>query len=562
MNKATTQKNQDLHRRAEQLLDTNKNNGLLPDTPAETKQLLHELLVHQAELEMQNQELLSAQQHLVVSQARYFELYDLAPIGYLTFNKQRVIQECNLSAAAMIGVSRHVLIKAPVSNILLKNDQNIFYEKLEACIEKNFQQHFEIRLIQNNGAVFWALLQIIAMEAGEYWLTMTDISNNKRIEAELQESENKFRSIFEQAALGVARVSLDGTWLEVNNKLCFIVGYSQQELLSKTSQNLTHLEDLTMEKFAIRRLINDVIKNYTTEKRYYNRSGNIVWVNLTMSLVRDINNQPDYFIYIIEDISRQKNDEALQLSLTEQLHQAQKVGAIGNLAGEISHDFNNMLAIIQGQAEMAMSELEPNDAVIENLKAILKAANHSATLAHQLLIFAQKQTIERKVLNLNESVSAMVTMLERLISKRISLSWNKAENLWSVKVNPSQIEQILVNLYINAKDAIANVGFIKIKTVNYTVEKKTHHHLEPKSSLSLQAGNYVQISVRDNGSGMTNAVLERAFEPFFTTKKLGKGTGLGLSTVFGAVKHNGGFIEILSKPNVGTRVNVYFLSES
>jgi PAS domain S-box-containing protein len=524
MNKATTQKNQDLHRRAEQLLDTNKNNGLLPDTPAETKQLLHELLVHQAELEMQNQELLSAQQHLVVSQARYFELYDLAPIGYLTFNKQRVIQECNLSAAAMIGVSRHVLIKAPVSNILLKNDQNIFYEKLEACIEKNFQQHFEIRLIQNNGAVFWALLQIIAMEAGEYWLTMTDISNNKRIEAELQESENKFRSIFEQAALGVARVSLDGTWLEVNNKLCFIVGYSQQELLSKTSQNLTHLEDLTMEKFAIRRLINDVIKNYTTEKRYYNRSGNIVWVNLTMSLVRDINNQPDYFIYIIEDISRQKNDEALQLSLTEQLHQAQKVGAIGNLAGEISHDFNNMLAIIQGQAEMAMSELEPNDAVIENLKAILKAANHSATLAHQLLIFAQKQTIERKVLNLNESVSAMVTMLERLISKRISLSWNKAENLWSVKVNPSQIEQILVNLYINAKDAIANVGFIKIKTVNYTVEKKTHHHLEPKSSLSLQAGNYVQISVRDNGSGMTNAVLERAFEPFFTTKKLGKGT--------------------------------------
>jgi two-component system cell cycle sensor histidine kinase/response regulator CckA len=562
MNKATTQKNQDLHRRAEQLLDTNKNNGLLPDTPAETKQLLHELLVHQAELEMQNQELLSAQQHLVVSQARYFELYDLAPIGYLTFNKQRVIQECNLSAAAMIGVSRHVLIKAPVSNILLKNDQNIFYEKLEACIEKNFQQHFEIRLIQNNGAVFWALLQIIAMEAGEYRLTMTDISNNKRIEAELQESENKFRSIFEQAALGVARVSLDGTWLEVNNKLCFIVGYSQQELLSKTSQNLTHLEDLTMEKFAIRRLINDVIKNYTTEKRYYNRSGNIVWVNLTMSLVRDINNQPDYFIYIIEDISRQKNDEALQLSLTEQLHQAQKVGAIGNLAGEISHDFNNMLAIIQGQAEMAMSELEPNDAVIENLKAILKAANHSATLAHQLLIFAQKQTIERKVLNLNESVSAMVTMLERLISKRISLSWNKAENLWSVKVNPSQIEQILVNLYINAKDAIANVGFIKIKTVNYTVEKKTHHHLEPKSSLSLQAGNYVQISVRDNGSGMTNAVLERAFEPFFTTKKLGKGTGLGLSTVFGAVKHNGGFIEILSKPNVGTRVNVYFLSES
>ncbi|MFT5995898.1 MAG: two-component system cell cycle sensor histidine kinase/response regulator CckA [Glaciecola sp.] len=562
MNKATTQKNQDLHRRAEQLLDTNKNNGLLPDTPAETKQLLHELLVHQAELEMQNQELLSAQQHLVVSQARYFELYDLAPIGYLTFNKQRVIQECNLSAAAMIGVSRHVLIKAPVSNILLKNDQNIFYEKLEACIEKNFQQHFEIRLIQNNGAVFWALLQIIAMEAGEYRLTMTDISNNKRIEAELQESENKFRSIFEQAALGVARVSLDGTWLEVNNKLCFIVGYSQQELLSKTSQNLTHLEDLTMEKFAIRRLINDVIKNYTTEKRYYNRSGNIVWVNLTMSLVRDINNQPDYFIYIIEDISRQKNDEALQLSLTEQLHQAQKVAAIGNLAGEISHDFNNMLAIIQGQAEMAMSELEPNDAVIENLKAILKAANHSATLAHQLLIFAQKQTIERKVLNLNESVSAMVTMLERLISKRISLSWNKAENLWSVKVNPSQIEQILVNLYINAKDAIANVGFIKIKTVNYTVEKKTHHHLEPKSSLSLQAGNYVQISVRDNGSGMTNAVLERAFEPFFTTKKLGKGTGLGLSTVFGAVKHNGGFIEILSKPNVGTRVNVYFLSES
>jgi PAS domain S-box-containing protein len=364
------------------------------------------------------------------------------------------------------------------------------------------------------------------MEAGEYWLTMTDVSSNKQIETELQASDNKFRSIFEQAAVGVARVSLDGALLEVNKKLCFIVGYSQEELLSKASQDLTHPDDLTMNKTARKRLLSDEIKTYSNENRYYNRSGNIVWVNLTMSLVRNINHQPNYFISIIEDITQYKSDEAKQLSLTEQLHQAQKMEAIGNLARGISHDFNNMLAVILGEAELAMNEMEPSNPLFENLEAIIKAANHSGKLTRQLLMFARKQTIERKVLNLNKSLSVTIDVLRRLISKSISLSWDTNEDLWQVKVDSSQIEQIIVNLCVNARDAIENIGFIKIKTLNYIVDKNNHAQIESESLLSLKLGEYVQISVRDNGCGMTNAVLERVFEPFY--KKVRQGNWIGL----------------------------------
>jgi two-component system cell cycle sensor histidine kinase/response regulator CckA len=554
MDKKPTQTEDDLRQRAQRLLDDSPDGYLVKSSPSEIKQLLHELLVNQVELETQNEGLRSAAHRLDALQSRYFDHYDLAPMGYLTFDDQRLIMGSNLFAARMFGMSRNTLIDAPISQLLLKEDQVIFYENLKICIELDIPQHFEMRLIRTDGVAFWGLLQLIAMPDGEYWLTVTDIDRNKQVKAELRESDNKFRSIFEQAAMGVARVSLDGAWLEVNKKLCAIVGYSQQQLLTKSIQDLTHPEDLEIDQAALSQLINNEIRTYTKEKRYYNFGGVIVWVKLTMSLVRDINNEPDYFISIIEDITSQINKEAKQRTLTAQLQQAKKMEAVGHLAGGIAHDFNNMLGVILGQAELVIKKLGPNNSLVSHLEGILNAANHSANLTRQLLTFARKQTIEPKVLDLNGSVSAMIDMLKRLIGESIVLSWEPAENIWPVKVDPTQIDQVLVNLCINSRDAISGSGKISISASNCTLDK----NYTAAQIYKIEPGDYVKLSVSDDGCGMDEATLMHIFEPFYTTKAMGSGTGLGLSSTFGAIKMNAGFVNVFSQPGQGTTFNIYF----
>jgi two-component system cell cycle sensor histidine kinase/response regulator CckA len=554
MDKKPTQTEDDLRQRAQRLLDDSPDGYLVKNSPSEIKQLLHELLVNQVELETQNEGLRSAAHRLDALQSRYFDHYDLAPMGYLTFDDQRLIMGSNLFAARMFGMSRNTLIDAPISQLLLKEDQVIFYENLKICIELDIPQHFEMRLIRTDGVAFWGLLQLIAMPDGEYWLTVTDIDRNKQVKAELRESDNKFRSVFEQAAMGVARVSLDGAWLEVNKKLCAIVGYSQQQLLTKSIQDLTHPEDLEIDQAALSQLINNEIRTYTKEKRYYNFGGVIVWVKLTMSLVRDINNEPDYFISIIEDITSQINKEAKQRTLTAQLQQAKKMEAVGHLAGGIAHDFNNMLGVILGQAELVIKKLGPNNSLVSHLEGILNAANHSANLTRQLLTFARKQTIEPKVLDLNGSVSAMIDMLKRLIGESIVLSWEPAENIWPVKVDPTQIDQVLVNLCINSRDAISGSGKISISASNCTLDK----NYTAAQIYKIEPGDYVKLSVSDDGCGMDEATLMHIFEPFYTTKAMGSGTGLGLSSTFGAIKMNAGFVNVFSQPGQGTTFNIYF----
>jgi two-component system sensor histidine kinase EvgS len=411
-----------------------------------------------------------------------------------------------------------------------------------------------MRLIRAAGDVFWGLLQVIAMKDGEYWITLTDISLNKQVEAELQESHNKFRSIFEQAAVGVARVSLDGTWLEVNTKLCAIVGYSQHALLEKNFQDIIHPEDLSKVQVAIHQLLNNEIRTYSREKRYYNQEGKIVWVNVTMSLVRDTDNEPDYFISIIEDITDQKNEAAKQLSLTKQLEQAQKMEAIGHLAGGIAHDFNNMLGVILGQTELVMKKLGPIHPLIKNLEAVFEAGSHSAKLTGQILTYARKQKIEPKVLDLNNSVSTMMDMLKRLIGESILISRQQKEDLWSVKVDPTQIDQVLVNLFINARDAISGIGQISIHTSNCILDEK----YAASQVYKIAPGDYVKLSVSDNGCGMDKETLTHIFEPFFTTKTLVSSPGLGLSFTYGAVKMNAGFINVFSQIGQGTTFDIYF----
>jgi signal transduction histidine kinase len=238
--------------------------------------------------------------------------------------------------------------------------------------------------------------------------------------------------------------------------------------------------------------------------------------------------------------------------LQAQLTQAQKMESVGRLAGGVAHDFNNMLQAILGNAALALEDLPPGSPARESLEEIEKSAQRSADLTRQLLAFARKQTIAPRVLDLNETVAGMLKMLRRLIGEDIELAWRPGAKLWPVKMDPSQIDQVLANLCVNARDAIGGVGQVIIETANTTFDD-TYVDTHPE----VAAGDYVLLAVSDTGKGMDAATRAHLFEPFFTTKEQGKGTGLGLATVFGIVKQNRGVISVYSEPGQGTTFKIY-----
>ncbi|MDA8135976.1 MAG: response regulator [Desulfobacteraceae bacterium] len=281
-------------------------------------------------------------------------------------------------------------------------------------------------------------------------------------------------------------------------------------------------------------------------------SGRRFWVRATGEAMRDSSGTIIQVHGSFQDITGRKRAEEERNRLQAQLAQAQKMESIGRLAGGVAHDFNNMLSIILGNVEMILDDQYLEKPALPNLLQIKKAAERSANLTRQLLAFARKQTIAPQVIDLNEAVEGMLKMLRRLIGENIDLAWLPGIALWPVNIDPSQIDQILANLCVNARDAIQDIGKITIETRNISFD--TDYCREHEDFLP---GDYVMTAISDNGCGMDKKVLGNLFEPFFTTKGVGKGTGLGLATVYGIVKQNNGFINVYSEPENGTTFKIY-----
>jgi PAS domain S-box-containing protein len=290
---------------------------------------------------------------------------------------------------------------------------------------------------------------------------------------------------------------------------------------------------------------------YDFELELIRRGGERIWVR-TMSRPVMENGKVVRVTGYIMNITGDKQAEAEKQKLQEQLVMAQKMELIGRLAGGIAHDFNNMLCVILFNAEVAMAELKPDQPLYAELRGIYDAAMRSKDITRQLLAFARKQTINPEVLDLNEAVGEMIKLLRRLIGENIRLSWQPGVDLWLIKMDPSQLDQILANLCVNARDAIPKSGKVVIKTEKVVLDKvycSDHEGSVP--------GEYVLLAVSDNGCGMDKDTLDMIFEPFFTTKGVGQGTGLGLATVHGIVKQNNGHIDVCSEPEKGTTFNIY-----
>ena len=288
------------------------------------------------------------------------------------------------------------------------------------------------------------------------------------------------------------------------------------------------------------------------EDSYEREDGTVEWTRWECHPWYEANGTIGGIIIYSEVITERKRAEDHKQTLQNQLQQAQKMESIGRLAGGVAHDFNNMLSVILGHAELGLTRLESDHPVHANLFEIRKSAERSAELTRQLLTFARKQTVIPKVIDLNETVSGTLKMLQRLIGEDIYLNWRPAPHLRPVKIDTEQLDQILANLCVNARDAISDFGTITIETENRTIDKNyciSHVEVVP--------GNYVRLSVSDDGCGMDKETVANIFEPFYTTKKHGKGTGLGLATVYGAVKQNNGYVDVYSEPGTGTTFTLY-----
>ncbi|NOQ22388.1 MAG: PAS domain S-box protein [Candidatus Aegiribacteria sp.] len=366
-----------------------------------------------------------------------------------------------------------------------------------------------------------------------------DITECKQAEAALRASEEKHRMFFESAPIGIIHHNNRGIVTESNDAAMLIFGSSRDILIGLDINELPNKEffkEINKTLKGEHGHYEGVYTSHTGKKEAHIRAE---WI----PLIDD--GQVTGGVGIISDITE-------QIKLQAQLQQAQKMESVGRLAGGVAHDFNNMLSVILGHTEIILKQMDPAHPLHVSLTEIRMAAERSADLTRQLLAFARKQTIAPRLLDLNETVDGMIKMLRRLIGEGIDLTFLPGTDLWWVKVDPVQIDQILANLCVNARDAIKGVGRITIQTKNDTIDAACcagHPGFVP--------GEYVLLTISDTGCGMDKQTMSRLFEPFFTTKDIGKGTGLGLATLYGIVKQNDGFIYVYSEPEMGTTFRIY-----
>ena len=690
-----------------------------PPDPRELQRVLHELGVHQAELESQNEELRRAQGEMVAARARYFDLYELAPVGYLTLDAEGRLLQVNLTAATMLGVARAELERKPLHRFILEEDRDVYVRHRRALLETRAPQACELRLQKREGSPLWVQLSSTQTEEPDGAVVlrtaMTDVTERKQLqlwseqhrtllelvasnhpvletllglvrgyEAKLPtmkaavclrdareglgpslptrfhqaiaaiasgpEAGSCGTAIFTGKSAVVSDIETDPRWLGARDiarahrlRACWakpILGSSgailgafafyfgaprtatlpELELLDRAA----HLAGLVIEREQSKRALLEseafslaILDSVAASIAVLDRNGTILATNERWRQFGDSNgagprcagigtnylalkNAPagdeadseartailgieavlegrlprfdhDYpchspserrwftmsvtplgasserVVVTHTDISQAKRATEEAVELESQLHQASKMQSIGRLAGGVAHDFNNMLGVILGHVEVAMDEARDQPSLREDLRAIQSAAERSAALTQQLLAFSRKQVIEAKVLDLNESVATLLGMLTRLVGEEVRIVWRPGASLWRIKMDGSQVDQLLTNLCVNARDAIAERGTIAITTDNCVWP----------GGVDSPAGDYVRLTVEDDGAGMSEETLSHIFEPFFTTKELGKGTGLGLATVHGVVRQNHGFIAIESKPGKGTRFSIH-----
>ena len=380
---------------------------------------------------------------------------------------------------------------------------------------------------------------------------MQDVTDRRRASEALHKSEQKYRGIFDDSVAAIYFFDAEKRFIDTNRAGEELLGYSREELLRLSIPDVD-ADPVAVQPAHAELLAGGELKNF--EHRLKHKSGRVVTVLNNSRPIVDGDGRIVGLQSTLIDVTEQRRAQEEQDRLRAQLAASQKLDSIGRLAGGVAHDFNNLLGVILGRTSMAAESLDPSHPVQTDLKEVLDAAERSAELTRQLLAFARRQTATPVEIDLNEKVGGVLKILRRLIGEHITLIWSPAAQLTTVRMDPSQVDQILANLCVNARDAISGVGHIRIETGFASPADAARF---TGGAQGQPVGRFVVLSVMDSGCGMERTVVENIFEPFYTTKSVGQGTGLGLATVYGIVKQNGGHVEVQSSPGKGTTFHVY-----
>ncbi len=409
----------------------------------------------------------------------------------------------------------------------------------------------EFAVTCGDGAIRQIEFRASFLTDGRALVTLSDISERKLAEAQIRENERRFRGMFESAPVGVAIIDTERRFMEVNQQLCTILGYRPEEMVGRSLNAFTHPEDRGGGRERWRQLLHNEAVFNQAEKRYLHKDGHVIWVIVSNTLIRDDLGHPKYFLSHLIDISAQKKAQAEKSAYEIKLVQAQKMEAIGTLAGGLAHDFNNLLMGIQGRVSLMLHGLPPDHRFQKHLASIEDHVRSAASITQQLLGYARGGKYDVKTLQLNELLMKSATMFGRT-KKEIQIHHDLQSDLPTIEADGNQMEQVFLNLFVNAWQAMPDGGqlYLKTQAVELSDGKNDSRQLPP--------GTYAKISVTDTGIGMDAAIIEKIFDPFFSTKEKNRGTGLGLASVYGIVKNHGGSISASSEPGRGTTFNLHF----
>jgi two-component system cell cycle sensor histidine kinase/response regulator CckA len=470
--------------------------------------------------------------------------------GMVITGRNGTIEWVNPAFTRMTGFSlEDVVGKNP--RVLKSGKHNKdFYDDLWSTISSGRVWQGEMTNCRKDGTLYIEEMTItpVASDGGaitHYIAVKQDISRRKRTEEALRLAEEQYRGIFDDAIIGIFRSTPDGRFLMMNPAMAKMLRGDSPAQSIEEIWDISLLYDDPSERRELRRKLetDGTLRNF--EREFHRRDGSEVWLSLNLRCIYGTDHHPEYYEGTAEDITERK-------LLDRQLRQAQKMEVVGRLAGGVAHDFNNMLGVIIGYCELLRLRPKPAKTTGREIEQIHLAAKRATSLTQQLLAFSRKQITQPCILDLNEVLSKLSSMLQRLIGEDIELTLRLSRHDVRVNADASQIDQIIMNLAVNARDAMPGGGQLMIETD--TCELDAGYSMKHRP---VRSGRYVRLTITDTGSGMDRETMSHLFEPFFTTKELGRGTGLGLSIVYGIVKHSDGYIWVYSEPGQGTSFKIY-----